>query len=318
MNRFLLLTTMKPSILVGGQAVIEGVMMRVPGAYATAVRDPEGIIHVSRKLFQSVTERSMLWKKPIFRGMASLFEAMKMGLATLQWSADIAIPEEGEQNKIAEFLSTIFAIGLAIMLFMIAPMWIITKFMNIEKEALWFNLASGAFRIMFFVVYLLLISYMKDVRRLFQYHGAEHRVVYNFESGNDINVENAQSFPTQHPRCGTSFLFIVLLSAILVFALVDTIIMYFLGTISLSIRILFHLPMIPFVSGIGYELIKLSSRSDSLFFNLLKKPGLWLQNITTKHPEDNMVEVSITALKEAFGDRYEDMAGKEYKAEAIG
>ena len=201
---------------------------------------------------------------------------------------------------------------------MIAPMWITTKFMNIEKEALWFNLASGAFRIMFFVVYLLVISLMKDVRRLFQYHGAEHRVVYNFESGNDINVENAQSFPTQHPRCGTSFLIIVLLSAILVFAFVDTVVMYFLGTISLLIRLLFHLPMIPFVSGIGYELIKSSAKSDSLLYSLLKKPGLWLQNITTKQPEDNMVEVSITALKEAFGDRYEDMAGKEYTAEAIG
>ena len=318
MNRFLLLAMMKPSILVGGQAVIEGVMMRVPGAYATAVRDPEGVVHVDRKLFQSVTERSRLWGKPIFRGMASLFEAMRMGLATLQWSADIAMPEEGKQNKIAEFFSTIFAIGLAITLFMIAPMWITTKFMNIEKEALWFNLASGAFRIMFFVVYLLVISLMKDVRRLFQYHGAEHRVVYNFESGNDINVENAQSFPTQHPRCGTSFLFIVLLSAILVFAFVDTVVMYFLGTISLPIRLLFHLPMIPFVSGIGYELIKSSAKSDSLLYSLLKKPGLWLQNITTKQPEDNMVEVSITALKEAFGDRYEDMAGKEYTAEAIG
>ena len=201
---------------------------------------------------------------------------------------------------------------------MIAPMWITTKLMNIEKEALWFNLASGGFRIAFFVVYLLAISLLKDVRRLFQYHGAEHRVVYNFESGKDVNVENAQSFPTQHPRCGTSFLFIVLLSAILVFALVDTIVIYFLGTISLPIRLLFHLPMIPFVSGVGYEIIKLSAKSDSLFFSILKKPGLWLQNITTKQPENEMVDVSITALKEAFGDRYDEMVGKEYTAEAIG
>ena len=309
---------MKPSIFVGGQAVIEGVMMRVPGAYATAVRDPEGIIHMNRKLFQSVTERSRLWGKPIFRGMVSLFEAMRMGIVTLQWSADIAMPEEAEQNKIAELFSTIFSIWIAITRFMIAPMRITTKFMNIEKEALWFNLVSGAFRIMFFVSYLLMISLMKDVRRLFQYHGAEHQVVYNFESENDINMENAQSFPTQHPRCGTSFLFIVFLSAILVFALVDTIVMYFLGTISLPIRILFHLPMIPFVAGVGYELIKSSVRSDSLFFNLLKKPGLWLQKITTKQPEENMVEVSITSLKEAFNDRYEDIAGKKCTAEAIG
>ena len=228
------------------------------------------------------------------------------------------MPEKAEQNKIAELFSTNFSIWIAIPLFMIVPMRITTKFMNIEKEALWFNLVSGAFRIMFFVSYLLMISLLKDVRRLFQYHGAEHQVVYNFESGNDINVENAQPFPTQHQRCGTSFIFIVFLSAILVFALVDTIVMYFFGTISLTIRILFHLPMIPFAAGVGYELIKSSARSDSLFFNLLKKPGLWLQKITTKQPEKNMVEVSIIALKEAFGDRYEDMAGKEYTAEAIG
>jgi uncharacterized protein YqhQ len=228
------------------------------------------------------------------------------------------MPDEEEPSKLADFFSTAFAIVLAISLFMIAPMWITTKLMNIEKEALWFNLASGGFRIAFFVVYLLAISLLKDVRRLFQYHGAEHRVVYNFESGKDVNVENAQSFPTQHPRCGTSFLFIVLLSAILVFALVDTIVIYFLGTISLPIRLLFHLPMIPFVSGVGYEIIKLSAKSDSLFFSILKKPGLWLQNITTKQPENEMVDVSITALKEAFGDRYDEMVGKEYTAEAIG
>ena len=318
MKRILLLLTMKPSILVGGQAVIEGVMMRVPGAYATAVRDPDGKIHIQKNEFQSITERSKFWKRPILRGMASLFEAMKMGMATLQYSVDIAMPEEGEQSKIAEFLSTIFAIGLAVTLFMVAPMWITTKLMNIEKEALWFNLASGAFRILFFVVYLLAISLFKDVNRLFRYHGAEHRVVYNFESGKDVNVENAQSFPTQHPRCGTSFLFIVLLSAILVFALVDTIVIYFLGKISLLIRLVFHLPMIPFVSGIGYELIKLSSKSDSIFFSILKKPGILLQNITTKQPQDDMVVVSITALKEAFGDKYKDMVGKKYTAEAIG
>ena len=318
MRKSLLFILMKPSILVGGQAVIEGVMMRVPGFYATAVRDPNGKIHIQKKEFTSITETSVFWKRPIFRGMASLYESMKMGMKTLNFSVDIAMPEEEPQSKTGEFFSTIFAIGLAITLFIIAPMWLTTTLMDIEREALWFNLVSGAFRIIFFILYLLIISLLKDVKRLFQYHGAEHRVVYNFESGKDVNIENAQSFPTQHPRCGTSFLFIVLLSAIIVFALVDTIVISLLGTISLPMRILFHLPLIPIVSGIGYELIKLSSRKNSLIFKLLKKPGLWLQNITTKPPDDEMVEVSIRALKEAFGDQYEVMIGKEYTAEAIG
>ena len=318
MKKSLLLFTMKPSILVGGQAVIEGVMMRVPGCYATAVRAPNGEIHIQKEDFTSITESSSLWRRPIFRGMASLYESMKMGMKTLNYSADIAMPEEEPQSKIAELFSTVFAISLAVFLFMISPMWVTTTILDIEKDAFWFNLVSGGFRILFFIVYLLTISFLSDVKRLFQYHGAEHRVVYNFESGKDVNVKNAQGFPTQHPRCGTSFLFIVLLSAILVFALVDTLVIGALGTISLPLRLLFHLPLIPFVSGIGYELIKLSSKSNTLVFRILKKPGLWLQNITTKNPEDEMVEVSIKALEEAFGQRYDEMLGKEYTAEAIG
>ena len=318
MKKSLLLFTMKPSILVGGQAVIEGVMMRVPGCYATAVRAPNGEIHIQKEDFTSITQSSSFWRRPIFRGMASLYESMKMGMKTLNYSADIAMPEEEPQSKIAELFSTVFAISLAVFLFMISPMWVTTMILDIEKDAFWFNLVSGGFRILFFIVYLLTISFLSDVKRLFQYHGAEHRVVYNFESGKDVNVKNAQAFPTQHPRCGTSFLFIVLLSAILVFALVDTLVIGALGTISLPLRLLFHLPLIPFVSGIGYELIKLSSKSNTLVFRILKKPGLWLQNITTKNPEDEMVEVSIKALEEAFGQRYDEMLGKEYTAEAIG
>ena len=321
MIKTILLSIMKPTILVGGQAVIEGVMMRVPGAYATAVRDPEGKVHVDRHDFKSITERSNLWNKPIFRGMAGLFEAMKMGMATLNWSADIAMPEEKDKkpNPITEFLSTVFAIGLAITLFMIAPMWITTTLLDVEREAVAFNMVSGGFRITFFILYLLLISLMKDVKRLFQYHGAEHRVVYNFESGKDVDVSNAQSFPTQHPRCGTSFMFIVLLSAIIVFSVIDTIIMSITGHISLPMRLMVHLPMIPLVAGVSYEVIKITARKgDSLIFRMLRAPGLWLQNITTKQPEDDMIEVAITALKEAFGDHYDEMTGKEYVAEAIG
>ena len=321
MKRLLLILSMKPNILVGGQAVIEGVMMRVPGALATAVRCPDGNIKIKREKFSSITENSILWSKPIFRGVASLYEAMKMGMSTLQWSADISYPEESNDglfSKVLDFITTIFSIMLAISLFMILPMWLTTKLLSIEKEALWFNLFSGSFRIVFFVLYLFLISKIKDIGRLFQYHGAEHKVVYNFESGKDLSVKEAQAFPTQHPRCGTSFMFIVLLSAIFVFAVVDTIIMYYFGTISLSIRLLTHLPLIPLVSGIGYELIKITSKNNLLIFRMLKAPGILLQNITTKQPDDKMIEVSIAALEDAFGEEYENFRGKKYTAEAIG
>ena len=321
MKRLLLILTMKPNILVGGQAVIEGVMMRVPGAYSTAVRDPDGNIIIKRNKFTSITEKSSFWSKPIFRGMASLYEAMKMGMSTLQWSADITYPEDNQDSmwsKSLDFLTTLFSISLAIFLFMVLPMWLTTKLLTIEKEALWFNLSSGVFRIIFFIVYLFLISKISDISRLFQYHGAEHKVVYNFESGENLSIKNAQSFPTQHPRCGTSFMFIVLISAIFVLALVDTIVIYFIGTISLSIRLLFHLPLIPLVSGVGYELIKITSKSDLFVFRVLKAPGIFLQNITTKQPDDKMIEVSITALKDAFGNDYDRFIGKKYKAEAIG
>jgi uncharacterized protein YqhQ len=312
---------MKPSILVGGQAVIEGVMMRVPGAYATAVRDPEGKVHVDKHDFISRVETSGFWKKPILRGMMALFESMKMGMKTLQWSVDIAMPEEAEKQpgKLAHFFSTVFAIVLAISMFVVAPLGLTTWLLDIEREAVAFNIISGLFRISFFILYLLAISMMKDVKRLFRYHGAEHRVVFNFESGQDVNVDNAQSFSTYHPRCGTSFMFIVLLSAILVFALIDTIVMAIFGEITIFHRLAFHLPLMPLVAGISYEIIKITARKDeSLFFRSLRAPGLWLQRITTQPPEDDMVDVAITALQSAFGDKYNEMIGKEYTAEAIG
>ena len=311
---------MKPTILVGGQAVIEGVMMRVPGAYATAVRDPNGKIHVDRKKFIALGEKSLIWKQPILRGMAGLYESMKMGMETLHWSADIAMPDEKNKPKsrISDFFSSLFAIALAISLFMIAPMWLTTNLLTVEKDAILFNLASGFIRIFFFILYLFLISRMNDVKRLFQYHGAEHRVVYNFESGKKISVKNAQLFPTQHPRCGTSFMFIVLLSAIIVFSIIDSFIMMFTGNITLVSRLFFHLPMIPIVAGISYELIKISSRNDNLLFRILRTPGLWLQNITTRQPDDEMVEVAIHAIEKAFGKKLDSMSGKQYVAEAVG
>jgi len=315
-------TIMKPSILVGGQAVIEGVMMRVPGAYATAVRDAKGEIHIDKHNFTSKVENSKIWEKPVLRGIISLFESLKMGMQTLQWSGDIAMSEEEkkkEPGKLTQFFTTSTAILIALGLFMAAPYWLTTRLFLVEKEAFLFNIVAGFFRILFFILYLLLISLMKDVKRLFQYHGAEHRVVYNFESGKALTVKNAQSFPTQHPRCGTSFLFIVMISAIIIFSVIDTVFIGFFGGLTVLSRIGLHLLMMPLVAGISYEVLKMSARnSRNIFFRILKAPGLWLQNITTKEPEDAMVEVAIESLKNAFGDKYNDVIGKKYIAEAIG
>ena len=311
------------SILVGGQAVMEGVMMRVPGAYATAVRDSDGNIQIDRHEFKSKIEIYPLLKKPLVRGIVGLFESLKIGYSTLQWSAEISIPEEDrskEPSKFIDVLLTLFSFGLALSLFFVAPIGLTSWLFNKDQDAFIFNIISGVFRIIFFLSYLILISLMKDVRRLFQYHGAEHKTVYNFESGKELNIFNAQQFPTQHPRCGTSFLFIIMLVAILSFAILDSVVLLYVEELKIWMRLILHIPFIPIVAGLGYEVLKLTAKHrGNIFFRALAQPGLWLQNITTKQPEDEQVEVALIALKEAFGDKlYQYSSGKTYVAEAIG
>lgn len=311
------------SILVGGQAVMEGVMMRVPGAYATVVRDPDGNIQIDRHEFKSKIERYPLLKKPLLRGIVGLFESLKIGYSTLQWSAEISIPEEDrskEPSKFIDVLLTLFSFGLALSLFFVAPIGLTSWLFNKDQDAFIFNIISGVFRIIFFLSYLILISLMKDVRRLFQYHGAEHKTVYNFESGKELNIFNAQQFPTQHPRCGTSFLFIIMLVAILSFAILDSVVLLYVEELKIWMRLILHIPFIPIVAGLGYEVLKLTAKHrGNIFFRALAQPGLWLQNITTKQPEDEQVEVALIALKEAFGDKLSQYSsGKTYVAEAIG
>ncbi len=181
-----------------------------------------------------------------------------------------------------------------------------------------FNLVAGSFRILFFLLYLFIISRMNEVRRLFEYHGAEHKVIFTFESGQDVTWENTRQFTTFHPRCGTSFLFIVLISAILLYALIDTATMAAIGVINLPIRIGLHLLFLPVVAGLSYEVIKVTSANmHKPFFRALAQPGLWLQRITTKEPDEGQIDVAATSLKSAFGDAYNEFAGKQYIAEAV-
>ena len=316
-----ILLLFQTNILVGGQAVIEGVMMRVPGAYSTAVRNPEGKIITDRHHYTSIIDRHSKLKKPIIRGIIGLYEALRIGLSTLQWSADIAEPmeKEGEKKKIIDSLVSLFAIAIAISIFLVLPILLTSWMFDKDNNPVTFNLISGTFRILFFISYLLLISMMKDVQRLFQYHGAEHKAIYTFEAGLELTVMNTYKFPTQHPRCGTSFLFIVMLIAIISFAFIDFILIKFVGDLNPMTRILFHLPMIPPVAGIGYEVLKATAQyRDFILFRIFAAPGLWLQHITTKSPNDEQMSVALEALKSAFGEKLKDYEGKVFTAEAIG
>lgn len=311
------------SILVGGQAIIEGVMMRVPGAYAIAVRNPRGEIITRREEFTSLVEKHAILKKPVIRGVIALFESMKMGVKTLNESAEIAFEEEGAgelttKDRILSFLGTLLALGIGLGLFFVTPIFVTGNLLHLSETAFTFNIVSGAIRILLFLAYLWGISLMKDVKRLFQYHGAEHKTVYTFEAGEDLNVESARPFQTQHPRCGTSFIFIVLLSSIVMFALIDSVVKMFVGEMTLQVRLLTHLPLIPFVAGVSYEVLKLSSKYRHItWVRALAAPGIWLQNITTKEPDDDQLSVAIESLKSAFGEKLKEYQGKTYVAEAI-
>ena len=319
--RNILLLLMRSSILVGGQAVIEGVMMRVPGAYATAVRKTDGTIAFDRHVFNSITTTNKLYGLPIIRGMIHLYESMKMGYKTLEWSADMQTPNI-KKNKILDSLLSFLSILFAITLFFGVPLLLaefIQKLSGTEGTIL-FNIISGLIRICLFLFYLIGISFLKDIKRLFEFHGAEHKTVYNFESGQEINISNAKTFEKEHPRCGTSFVFIVMLVAIVSFSIIDTFAIHILGIeLNVITRLLIHIPCIPIVAGFSYEVLKIIARFQKYFiFKALAYPGLMLQKITTQNPDEKQLEVAIEALRCAFGDNLKQYQGKEFNADAIG
>ena len=219
-------------------------------------------------------------------------------------------------------LLTILSILFVITLFFIGPLSITRIIIDENSNALGFNILAGSIRITFFFIYLIVISRMKDVHRLFQYHGAEHKTVYNFESGKKLEIKIAQTFPTQHPRCGTSFVFIIMIIGILTFTMIDSIFLAYF-TMDLIInplitRVILHILFKPLVAGFGYEVLKITAKyKENIIFKILATPGLWLQNITTKQPDETQLEVAIAALKSAFGNSISDYEGQEHTAEAI-
>ena len=317
---------MKTSILVGGQAVIEGVMMRVPGAYATALRLNNGKIISKRFEFKSIIDSKNLKNYIIIRGMIHLYESMKIGYQTLNWSATVFEEQEKPKqqpnsifNNFFEHVGNLLSILFAISLFILLPLYLSGWVVSDLNQPITFNLISGSIRIIIFLLYLVLISQLKDVKTLFQYHGAEHKTVYNFESGKPLHYKEAQKFSTKHPRCGTSFLFIIMLVTIFLYTILDSVILLFINNLTILIRFISHLAFMPLIAGVGYEVLKfLASKQHIKFFNYLSRPGLWLQNITTRSPDDSQVEVAIFALKEAFGNNLNKYLGKEYNADSIG
>ena len=304
-------------MMVGGQAVIEGVMMRAPGMVATAVRRPDGSIAVWKEPYITLSEKRKFFRLPVLRGAVGLIEMLIVGLRALNFSADAALGSEetpgngigkapgekspGDTLRLGLTLAAALLAGAAI--FFLTPLVITTAWFHVDQQPLAFNLIAGAIRLTLFLGYLLAISMMKDVRRLFEYHGAEHKVVFTFERGDTLSVDSAARHTRFHPRCGTSFLLVVMLVAILLFGLFDTLLIYWLGALSLPIRIATHLPLIPILGGVSYEFIKISARkSDTLLGRLVVAPGLWLQRITTREPDESELEVALEALRLALGE----------------
>ncbi|HEX7572080.1 MAG TPA: DUF1385 domain-containing protein [Bacteroidota bacterium] len=319
-------------MMVGGQAVIEGVMMRAPGIVATAVRRPDGTIAIRKEPYLSLAEKRKFFRLPVLRGAVGLIEMLIVGLRALNFSAEAALesnggdesaggngkPSEGsnsgENLRLSLTLAAALLAGVAI--FFLTPLLITTAWFHVDQEPLAFNLVAGAIRLTLFLAYLLAISTMKDVRRLFEYHGAEHKVVFTFERGEKLSVDCAAGHTRFHPRCGTSFLLVVMLVAILIFGLLDTLLIHWLGALSLPIRIATHLPLIPILGGVSYEFIKISARkSDTFLGRLIVAPGLWLQKITTREPDGSELEVALEALRAALGE--EAAAPAAYARQAV-
>ncbi|HEY4612061.1 MAG TPA: DUF1385 domain-containing protein [Bacteroidota bacterium] len=303
---------------IGGQAVIEGVMMRAPGSVATAVRRSNGQIVVQKLTFHSLVERLGLKKVPVLRGAIGLVDMMYLGIKTLNWSAEIAMldeevknaPTDGNgqakkpksQTPLVLIGTLVFALAMGIGIFFVTPLLLATHLFQLEQKAFEFNLVAGLIRITILLGYLAAISLMKDIKRLFQYHGAEHKSVFAFELSDELIPPAVQRHSRFHPRCGTSFLLIVMFVAILSFSVLDIFLIAWFGEMTLLLRLATHLPFIPVVGGIAYEFIKFSAKhSTTSWGKIIIAPGLWLQKLTTKEPDETQIEVALVALKCALG-----------------
>ncbi len=299
---------MSSEISVGGQAVIEGVMMRGSRGIATAVRKSDGEIVVNREESIPYSKKNKFLGLPVIRGFVSLIESLIIGINTMNYSASFFQDEE-EPTKFDNWFESIFkeksetvlvgltllvSLGIAILLFFIFPTFTANIFKKFGIEnTISLNIVEGIIRVSVFLIYIYAISKMPDIERIFQYHGAEHKTIFCYENGRELTPENAAGFGRLHPRCGTNFLFLVMIVSIILFSLT--------GWGSIWRRILFRVVLLPLVSGITYELIRWMGRNDGFLTRILSYPGLMLQKLTTREPDYDQLEVAIAALKSAEG-----------------
>ena len=276
-------------LAVGGQAVIEGVMMRDANKTATAVRLPNGEIEVETHPVTSIRERYPVLNLPLIRGSVIMVESLVIGMRALSFSAQAAGEEDEQMTKKEIAMTILFALVLASVLFIVIPTGAAHLAAAYTDDPVVFNLIEGGIRLLVFLLYIWGISFMGGIRRVFQYHGAEHKTIHCYEAGEALTVENVQKFPRLHPRCGTNFLLIVMVVAIVFHV--------FFGWPDLWLRILSRLAVLPVVAGVSYEIIRFAGRSENRIVRIMITPGLWLQYLTTRPPADEMVEVAIESLK---------------------
>lgn len=294
---------------IGGQAVIEGVMMKNGDEYATAVRKPDGTIEVKKDTYVSVGEKVKVFSLPFVRGIFSFVDSMILGMKALTFSASFFEDDEEdlEPSKIEKLLERlfgekmekalmsivmVFSIIAAVCIFMIFPMFLANIFHHFIKSQTIMAILEGVIRIAIFVAYIKLVSRMEDIRRTFMYHGAEHKCINCLEHGLLLNVENVRKSSKEHKRCGTSFIIIVMIISILFFMVIRM--------KTLPLRVLSRIVLIPVIAGVSFEFLRLAGRSDSKLVNLLSRPGMWMQELTTKEPDDSMIEVGIASVEAVF------------------
>lgn len=280
---------MKEDIPIGGQAVIEGVMIRRQNTVCIAVRGPDKRVRVKKETIKSVSDRHKWLKWPFFRGIINTYEMLSIGMAALTYSAEQQAAKKEEKITKKEAVITIaVAVFLALLLFVALPL-LLTKLL-IKSHGILFNITDGIIRVIIFVLYIYIVSRMKDIRRVFQYHGAEHKAVNCYENKRELTPENCRGYSTLHPRCGTSFLLFMMVISIIIFSLITH--------QSFFVKLFWRLLLLPVIIGISYELLKLSSRfQNNRIVSIAVFPGLLLQRITTRNPTKKQLEVAIAALK---------------------